>query len=322
MSLTNSLKKIFFLTNSNKNQSIEISKINICLSKHKNRRINKNNRSNNIFSIYDKRHYKLNKDINIFPSPERLKSHKYSPVCIKTGQISQNINRKKMHNPEFYLPIMKKTEVNDPFESMLVEDFLDISHNYKPKKDLSFQKNRIGNPNNKNINKDKAKDSEDENEMSMVIRYSFDRFGKPKIKRNMFNLDAYNNNVEQNKIVNILTKMNSKRKNHKEQILMRNKFQHTKKYNKRIMPLSKDDIQSEYNKYVDFNNEAIRNKLNTENKEMKSYDSKEIYAKNIISEKMPNYKVTGFDQLYMNLLTSIRPNKIDSSINTNLNNNI
>ena len=158
--------------------------------------------------------------------------------------------------------------------------------------------------------------------MSMVIRYSFDRFGKPKIKRNMFNLDAYNNNVEQNKIVNILTKMNSKRKNHKEQILMRNKFQHTKKYNKRIMPLSKDDIQSEYNKYVDFNNEAIRNKLNTENKEMKSYDSKEIYAKNIISEKMPNYKVTGFDQLYMNLLTSIRPNKIDSSINTNLNNNI
>lgn len=312
MSLTNSLKKIFFLTNSNQNQPIEISKISICLSKHKNRRINKNNRSNNIFSIYDKRHYKLNKDINIFPSPERLKNHKYNPVSIKTGQISQNNNRKNMHNPKFYLPIMKKTEVNDPFESMLVEDFSDISHNYKPKKDLSFQKNRIGNPYNKNINKDKAKDNEDENEMSMVIRYSFDKFGKPKIKRNMFNLDVYNNNVEQNKNVNILTIMNGKRKNHKEQILMRNKFQHPKNYNKKIMPLSKDNIQSEINKYVDFENEAIKNKYNAENKEMKSYDSKEIYAKNIISEKMPNYKVTGFDQLYMNLLTSIRPNKIDN----------
>jgi hypothetical protein len=93
---------------------------------------------------------------------------------------------------------------------------------------------------------------------------------------------------------------------------MRNKFQHTKNYNKKIMPLSNDNIQSEYNKYIDFKNEAIKKKLNTENNEMKSYDSKEIYAKNIINEKMPNYKVTGFDQLYMNLLTSVRPYKKDS----------
>ena len=41
MSLTKSLKKIFFLTNLNKNQPEEISKINISLSKNKYKRTNK-----------------------------------------------------------------------------------------------------------------------------------------------------------------------------------------------------------------------------------------------------------------------------------------
>ena len=314
MSLTNSLKKIFFLTNSDRNRPIEISEISISFSKNKNknRRIKYNYKNSNIFSIYDKRHYKLNKDINIFPSPERLKKREYNPVCIKTGQIDQSKNRKNSYNPQFYLPIMKKPELNDPFQSMLLEDISNISHNNKSKADLSLINNKIENLIKKRMNKNKNKDKEDKNEMNMVIKYSFDNYGKPKLKRPCFNLEGYNNNVKQNKIVNIISKINNKRYNHKEQILMRNKHQHTKNYNRKMMPLLNDDIPSEYNKYANFRNEVNANRFNTESQEKKSYISKEIKARDLIKEKMPNYKATGFDQLYINLLSSVRPNKNDS----------
>ena len=163
------------------------------------------------------------------------------------------------------------------------------------------------------MNKDKN-NFEEKNETSTVIGYSFDRYGKPRLKKSRFNLDINKDNVEKNKIENILIKINNKRKNHKEQILMRNKFQHTKNYTKKIIPNLNNNIRNEYNKYIDFKNEAINrnSRFNTENQEMKSYDTKGIFARDFIKEKMPNFKVTGFDQLYMNLLTSVRPNKNDN----------
>ena len=315
MSLTNSLKKIFFLQNSNKNG--EISKINISLSKNRYKRTNTSYNNSQIFSIYDKRHYKLNNDLNIYPSPERIKKNNLNPVIFKTGIINQNnstIISKKI-NSQFYVPIMKKGKIIDPFKSLLLEDT-----NISKRKDLSFKHKKIKTEekinqdnNNSNLNDDKKKNDNDKNiknkknEMSTIISYSLDKYGKPKLKRFYFNLDAYKKNVETKIIEDLWRKNNEKRKNHKEQILMRNKFQHINNHNKRLFLQSNDsDIiyQNETNTLVDFQPEM--NQIVESNS---NFLNKEVYAKDLIKEKLPNFKVTGFEQLYMNTLTSVRANK-------------
>lgn len=306
MSSTNSLKKVFFLTNSEQNQPKKLPKISISLSKKKSKkRINKSYKNSKVYSIYDKRHYKLNKDIKIFPSPECVIKHKYNPISIKTGQINQ---KKTIQNQKFYLPIMKKSELKDPFQSMLLED---ISYKFHNKKILNL-KNNIMKLNTLKIEKSINKNnSEDENEKSTMLGYSFDRYGRPILKRSLFNADMHKDNVEKNQIENILSKINSKRRSLKEQILMRNKFQHTKNYNnQKIIPLSHNNMKNEY-KYIDFKKEAINknSRFNTENKKNKNYDLKEVYARDLIKEKITNLKVNGNDKLYMNLIVSIKPKK-------------
>ena len=323
MSLTNSLKKVFFLTNMNKNQPKEISKINISLSKNKNKRINKSYNNSKIFSIYDKRHYKLNNDLNIYPSPERIKKNNFDPIIFKTGILNQNnsmINNKKI-NGQFYVPIMKKAKRMDPFQSLLLEDISNTSKS----RDLNFKLKNIkteektNKDNNKNISDENKKNKKNggggknngknkKNEMSTIISYSLDKYGKPKLKRSCFNLDVYKDNVETKIIEDFWRKNNGKRRNHKEQIIMRNKFQHVNNYNKRLFLKSddSDNIFSNETKtfIVDFQPET--NQL-TENNSI--YINKDVYAKDLVKEKLPNFKVTGFEQLYMNSLTSVRPNK-------------
>ena len=292
MSLTNSLKKIFFLQNSNKNG--EISKINISLSKDRYKRTNKSYNNSKIFSIYDKRHYKLNNDLNIYPSPERIKKNNLNPVIFKTGIINQNnstIISKKI-NSQFYVPIMKKEKIIHPFKT---EEKINQDNNNSNIKD-----DKKKNDNDKNIKNKK-------NEMSTIINYSLDKYGKPKLKRFYFNLDAYKKNVDTKIMEELWRKNNEKRKNHKEQILMRNKFQHINNHNKRLFLQSNDsDIiyQNDTNTLVDFQPEM--NQIVESNS---NFLNKEVYAKDLVKEKLPNFKVTGFEQLYMNTLTSVRVHK-------------
>ena len=88
---------------------------------------------------------------------------------------------------------------------------------------------------------------------------------------------------------------------------MRNRFQHCKNYNKKYMPiLDYDTITNDTNKLFDFQPELSY--INTDNNnEYNIYENKEVYARDLVKEKFPNMKVTGFDQLYMNIMTSIRP---------------
>ena len=318
MSLTKSLKKIFFLTNLNKNQPEEISKINISLSKNKYKRTNKSYNNSKIFSIYDKRYYKLNNDLNIYPSPERIKKNNLNPIIFKTGIINQNnstINYTNL-NSKFYVPIMKKTRLTDPYKSLLLEDISNIPRS----KNLSFKHKKIkieektNEDNNKDKNDENKKSKNNKNdkndkktEMSTIISYSLDKYGKPKLKRSCFNLDIYKNNVDTKIIEDLWRKNNEKRRNHKEQILMRNKYQHINNYNKRLFLQSNDSdniFQNETKTLVDFQPEMNQITENNSN-----YINKEIYAKDLVKEKLPNFKVTGFEQLYMNTLTSVRPNK-------------
>ena len=276
MSFTNSLKKIFFLTNLDKNQPQEISKINISLSKNKN-----GNKNNKEFNVYDKRYYQLNNDLNIYPSPESIKKNKLKPISFKTGAINGNKKNIKQ-NSQFYLPIMKKSRKIDPIQYFLLEDTLNIS---KTKKDLSVKYKKMKTQENLNKNEDannkndkNEKEIENKNEISTVVSYSFDKNGRTRLKRSCFNLDIYKNNMKKQKIDNFLIKINGKRRTYKEQIMMRNKFQHINNYYKRIMPIS-NNIQNDSNKLVDFN---------PENKEMKSYDAKYIYSSDLIKK---NYQI-------------------------------
>ena len=308
MSYTNSLKKLFFLTNlNNNNMPIELSKKNISLSKNNYNKINNSyNQDNRLFNIYDKRYYKLNNDLNIYPSPESIQNNKLKPIIFKTGLINSNSKNIKQ-NSQFYFPIMKKTENIDDFSNISKSKNLNLSYKIKKiKTEGNLNKNEIDKNNKDNNNKDlkdnKHKNNNNKNkkesEISPFISYSLDKFGKIKLKRSGFNLDIYKKNVEQK---------NGRRIQHKEQILMRNKYQHINNYNKKnIVLLDNDDtIQSETNKLIDFQPEISR--LNTENNEINSYDKKKIYARDIVKEKLPSIKVTGYDQLYMNLMTHIRP---------------
>ena len=86
---------------------------------------------------------------------------------------------------------------------------------------------------------------------------------------------------------------------------MRNKFQHINNYYKRNMiSLDTDINQNENNKLIDFQPE-----YSYLNNEINNYDNKKVFARDIIKGKYPNIKVTGYDQLYMNLMTHVRPRK-------------
>ena len=317
MSFTNSLKQVFFITKLNRNRPIKISKRII------DDNINQRYNNNHDFSIYDRRRYKNNIGISIYPSPERIINNRLKPLIIKTGSINSNKKNIKPKS-QYYLPIMKQKIDTDPFESFLLEDAINSSK----RKNTSFKlkilkrekKNIIESEKERENDKDKDKDKDEKKEekkdekkekikepMEPGISYSFDRFGKPILQKSSFNFDVKNiPNVKQKINNDFFSKIHQKTKSHKDQMLMRNKYQHVKNYYKKNMPiLEYDAITIETNKAFDFQPEF--NHINTDNNEYNIYESKEILARDLIKDKLPNIKVTGYDQLYMNAMTSVRP---------------
>ena len=212
MSLTNSLRKVFFLTNLDKNQKKEISKIKIPLSLIKRKNKNKSNNSEE-FSIYDKRHYKLNHDLNFYPNIETPQKNKFKPIIFKTGTIHQN-QKKIKQNSQFYIPIMKQLAIIDPIQSLFLEDTINTSRtknelSYSHRK-LKIQENLIKDK-DKNINKSEN-ESKKQNEISTVVSYSFDKNGRARLKRSCLNLDNYKNNIERQTIEDLLEKIERKKR--------------------------------------------------------------------------------------------------------------
>jgi hypothetical protein len=311
MSLTNSFKKIFFITKLDKNRPIKISK------RFLNKNIDINQKYNNVhdFSIFDKRRYKKNKDISIYPTPERISNNRLKPLIIKTGAINSNKKNLKPKS-QYYLPIMKKIRT-DPFETFLIEDAINSSKlkNKSLKiKAIKTDNNSLSNSKNeieKENGKDKDKDEKKEETMDPGISYSFDRHGNARLKKSSFYFDINDiYNDKQKKENDFSNKTKVKSKSHKEQMLMRNKYQHVKNYYKKIMPiLDYDTITNETYKLFDF--QPGINYVNTENNDYDIYENKEVVARDLVKEKLPGMKVTGFDKLYMNAMTSIRPYDFD-----------
>lgn len=311
MSDSNNLEKLFFITNLEREKQLESVKKSLkvlALNKINNDQIIKSNNNGKGFSLYDKGYYKLNNNLNIYPSPEKKIRHKLKPVTFKTGLTKLNL--KKKDNPEYYLPIMQKTKNIENSYSFLLEN-----SNPSKSKDFSmkYQSIKLDDSTNKNESLDSKKekkndikkidkkneiDKNEKNLVNSVVSYSFDKFGNSKLTNSFFNIDNYKKKHPEKKYEDILDQIDKKRKKFKEQILMRNKHQYVRNYNVRPLPLlNYDTLQYETNKLIDF--QPTYNYLDI--------DDRELYAKDIISAKFPCLKLNGYDQLYMNLMTHVRP---------------
>ena len=91
-------------------------------------------------------------------------------------------------------------------------------------------------------------------------------------------------------------------------MLLRNKYQYVKNYNRKPLPfLNYDTNTMESYKLLDFNPELLNNEKNTDTDDINTYLYKDVYAKDLLNEKLPFYKVSGYDQIYMNSLAEVRP---------------
>lgn len=332
MSLQNDIRKIFFITNLNKNKSEEESsnKINsLSISSI----LNNNNETKKVksfnngkgFSLYDKGYYKLNNNLNIYPSLESSTINRLKPVIFKTGLLKPNLKHSRPDS-KYYLPIMQRTKNFKDSYSFLLENTpnLSKSRDYTLKyKSIKTKDSFSNKSNNESINDtdedkhDKKKKGEkeikeDEKSPSSldksVVSYSFDRFGQSKLRKNFINLNSYKYRLKQKKYDNYLDQVFRRRKNHRDQMLLRNKYQYVKNYNRRPIPyLNLDSNTMESYKLLDFNPELLNNEKTTDTDDINTYLYKDVYAKDILNEKLPFYKVSGYDQLYMNLLAEVRP---------------
>jgi hypothetical protein len=114
--------------------------------------------------------------------------------------------------------------------------------------------------------------------------------------------------LKQKKYDNYLDQVFQRRKNHRDQMLMRNKHQYVKNYNRRPLPFLNSDSNTMVSyKLLDFNPELYNNEKTTDTDDINTYLYKDVYAKDLLNEKLPFYKASGYDQLYMNLLAQVRP---------------
>lgn len=332
MSLQNDIRKIFFITNLNKNKSEEESSnkinslsISSILNNNNETKIVKSFNNGKGFSLYDKGYYKLNNNLNIYPSLESSTKNRLKPVIFKTGLLKPNLKHSRPDS-KYYLPIMKRTKNFKDSYSFLLENTpnLSKSRDYTLKyKSIKTKDSFSNKSNNESLNEtdedkqDKKKKGEkeikeDEKSPSSldksVVSYSFDRFGQSKLRKNFINLNSYKYRLKQKKYDNYLDQVFRRRKNHRDQMLLRNKYQYAKNYNRRQIPyLNLDSNTMESYKLLDFNPELLNNEKTTDTDDINTYLYKDVYAKDILSEKLPFYKVSGYDQLYMNLLAEVRP---------------
>ena len=337
ISLQNDIRKIFFLTNLNKNKSEEESSnknyslnISSILNNNDNKIVKSFNNGKG-FSLYDKGYYKLNNNLNIYPSLEDSNNNRLKPFIFKTGSLKPDIKRTRPDS-KYYLPIMEKTKNFKDSYSFLLENTPNLSksrdytlkyRSIKTKDSFSNKSNNEsindsndnkGDKKNKSEKKNKKDDKKKEDEKSpnnldkSVVSYSFDRFGQSKLRKNFINLNSYKYRLKQKKYDNYLDQVYRKRKNHRDQMLLRNKYQYVKYYKRRPLPYLNSDINKmESYKFLDFNPELLNNEKTTDTDDINTYLYKDIHAKDLLSEKLPFYKVSGYDQLYMNLLADVRP---------------
>jgi len=331
MSLQSSVGNILFITNflrnrsdeesSNKNYSLNISSI---LKDNENKIVKSFNNGKG-FSIYDKEYYKLNNNFNIYPSLEGSNKNRLKPIKFKTGLLKPNLKHARPDS-KYYLPIMQKTKNFKDSYSFLLENTTNLSksRDYTLKyKSIKTKDSFSNKSNNESINEtdedkgDKKKKGDNEikedekspnNLDKSIVSYSYDRFGKSKLRKNFINLNSYKYRLKQQKFDNYLDQVFKRRKNHRDQMLMRNKYQYVKNYNRRPIPfLNSDTNTMESYKLLDFNPELLNNEKTTDTDDINTYLYRDVNAKDLLSEKLPFYKVSGYDQLYMNLLAEVRP---------------
>jgi len=331
MSLQSSVGNILFITNflrnrsdeesSNKNYSLNISSI---LKDNENKIVKSFNNGKG-FSIYDKEYYKLNNNFNIYPSLEGSNKNRLKPIKFKTGLLKPNLKQARPDS-KYYLPIMQKTKNFKDSYSFLLENTpnLSKSRDYTLKyKSIKTKDSFSNKSNNESINEtdedkgDKKKKGDNEikedekspnNLDKSIVSYSYDRFGKSKLRKNFINLNSYKYRLKQQKFDNYLDQVFKRRKNHRDQMIMRNKYQYVKNYNRRPIPfLNSDTNTMESYKLLDFNPELLNKEKTTDTDDINNYLYRDVNAKDLLSEKLPFYKVSGYDQLYMNLLAEVRP---------------
>ena len=331
LSLQSDIRKIFFLTNLNKNKSEDESSnknysLNISsILKDTDNQIVKSFNNGKGFSLYDKGYYKLNNNLNIYPTMEGSNKNRLKPIIFKTGLLKPNLKNARP-NSKYYLPIMQKTKNFQDSYSFLLENTpnLSKSREYTLKYKSIRTKDSFSNKsNNESINEtdenkhDKKRKGDNEikedekspsNLNKSVVSYSFDRFGKSKLRKNFINLNSYKYRLKQKKYDNYLDQVFKRRKNHRDQMIMRNKYQYVKNYNRINLPfLDSDSNKMVSYKLLDFNPELLNHEKTTDTDDMNTYLYKDVYAKDLLNEKLPFYKASGYDQLYMNLLAQVRP---------------
>jgi hypothetical protein len=256
---------------------------------------------------------------------ESTNKNRLKPVIFKSGLMKPNLKYMRPDS-KYYLPIMQKTKNFKDSYSFLLESTpnLSKSRDYTLKYRSIKTKDSFSNKSNNESIKESDEDKHDkkrkgdneikEDEKSpinlnkSVVSYSFDRFGKSKLRKNFINLNSYKYRLKQKKYDNYLDQVFKRRKSHRDQMLLRNKYQYVKNYNRKPFPfLNYDTNTMESYKLLDFNPELLNNEKNTDTDDINTYLYKDVYAKDLLNEKLPFYKVSGYDQIYMNSLAEVRP---------------
>ena len=226
-----------------------------------------------------------NRIIKIFPNPEERKINKFKHITIKSSSLIEKTN----NEPKYYLPIMIKDnkEINEKYYQLFKLPEL-------------------------NTSKKKMKNRRAENNLQQ---------NESKTEPNIFNLDKDFKNIElninNNKILAygginkqtgintnnkdiIQEQINEKKKIFKEQLLLRGKYQHIPRYKDKILPKR---YKFDYSNFNLVNNSVNSNDNDNINAIIKATD--------ILREKFPKFKISGYAQLYMNasLDTTVKDGK-------------
>lgn len=261
-------------------------------------------------TIYDKDYYKLNNEFSLFPSPEKKIKKQLKPIVFKSGVLKPN-PEEFLPKPQYYVPIMQKNKsnglINTPMDPLY---YVNNSRygKYSPKSlrliknHISLEKKTIETKKNENS----KKELKDFREKIPMFRYFFNNTGKPVFKEIYFNT---NNNIKCNtsefikyhsrkrRIHNLdffQDQINRKRREYKDQLIQRSKYQHNRYYN-----------IEKYLSNINQENNELKTKMRSAATECydDSDEKNEVETKNageIISARYPNSKVSGYDKLYLN----------------------
>lgn len=262
-------------------------------------------------TIYDKEYYKLNNEFSLYPSPEKKLKNQLNPIVFKSGILKSN-PEKLCSKPQYYVPVMEKNK-DQPLNNTINNPFYFMNTRYRNNSLNLYRKIK----NHISIDK-KAQDLQrTENNKNEIKNIR----GKMSIYNCPFNItgksiyNGINPNENNNKNFNtseylkyniwkrrnhypdfFQEQINRKRNEYKDQILLRNKYQHNKNY----------DIEKYYSNII-LESKFIKRDTKNAITECKNEDFIENNniprpknAGEIIADKCPNSKVSGYDKLYLN----------------------